>query len=271
MNSWRRSSVMCPTRVRKPIPASHSSVVRRTSRAKACRCRVRLSSTSRSRSSFVPAKLATTSSVTACSRFPDVVVSMVVTGPPAPRRADQPLQRSVPDRDGVVLRHRRLGERGGLLDPVFGHPQRAQPPWDAVLVGERPQPRDPVGDAQRPGDPSHRVRRARGVERQDVREDDGVGAGVRQVERPAQHVAELVVQTRAGHGERRRAEPRAAQQLGRVVLAESGRQPPDRLLGDGRADGVAPRRPHRLDGVGERVEPARGREIAGSVAVSSGS
>ena len=40
MNSWRRSSVMCPTAVRNSMARSHSSSVSRISRMNACRCRV---------------------------------------------------------------------------------------------------------------------------------------------------------------------------------------------------------------------------------------
>ena len=46
MNSWRFSSVMWPVRVRKSIPANHSSSVSATSEANACRCETRLRSTS---------------------------------------------------------------------------------------------------------------------------------------------------------------------------------------------------------------------------------
>lgn len=41
------------------------------------------------------------------------------------------------------------------------------------------------------------------IEREDVRKNGGVGPGVRQIERATQGVADLVVQSRAGHSESR--------------------------------------------------------------------
>ncbi|MNL66079.1 hypothetical protein D3C87_1904930 [compost metagenome] len=49
MNSWRLSSVMCPTSVRKRIASIHSASVSLTSRAKECRCCTRLVMTVSSR------------------------------------------------------------------------------------------------------------------------------------------------------------------------------------------------------------------------------
>ncbi len=62
-NSWRVSSHVWPTAVRKPIAASHSSIVGSMSRTKSWRWRVRLSMTCRSRWSLVARKLSTTASV----------------------------------------------------------------------------------------------------------------------------------------------------------------------------------------------------------------
>src|SRR3954463_1168415 len=54
MNSWRLSSHFWPTDVRNLMPSNHSSSVRCTSRAKACRCFTALARISRKRSSLVP-------------------------------------------------------------------------------------------------------------------------------------------------------------------------------------------------------------------------
>lgn len=62
MNSWRLSSVMWPTAVRKPIALCHSASVSFVSRANECRCWTRLVITVRNRSSRQPPSDA----ITAC-------------------------------------------------------------------------------------------------------------------------------------------------------------------------------------------------------------
>ena len=171
-------------------------------------------------------------------------------------------QRPVPDGDGVVRRYRRFGEVGGLLDRVLGHPERAQPAGDAVLVGQRPQPGHRVVRAQRPGHPGDRVGCTGSVERQHVRQHDGVGAGVGQVERAAEDVAELVVQPGPGDGDAEAPShaPQAARPGRRCAgRPPAGRRPPRRR----RCSPGCAAAPTCLHGVRQGVEPARRGEAGG--------
>ena len=67
MNSWRLSSVMCPVRVRKSIPANHSSSVSSTSEANAWRCATRLWMISWKRSELQLPRLLRTACVSSSS------------------------------------------------------------------------------------------------------------------------------------------------------------------------------------------------------------
>src|ERR1700686_3944145 len=67
MNSWRIGEHFCPTAVRKPIPVSHSSGVRSTSRANACKCRTAASMISLRRGFSVEDICSSTASVTVFS------------------------------------------------------------------------------------------------------------------------------------------------------------------------------------------------------------
>src|SRR5881296_2327031 len=67
MNSWRLSSHFWPTAVRNLMPSNHSSSVRCTSRAKACRCFTALVMISLKRLSFVSFRRATTAAVSVSS------------------------------------------------------------------------------------------------------------------------------------------------------------------------------------------------------------
>src|SRR6185369_14739996 len=75
MNSGRRSVEICPVSVRKRIPASHSSGVRSTSRANACRCFTSEVMISRRRGSLAFANAATTSSVSLSWLYSDMAIS----------------------------------------------------------------------------------------------------------------------------------------------------------------------------------------------------
>src|SRR4051812_19618290 len=114
MNSWRLSSVMWPTRVRKSIPANHSSSVSRTSLANACRCLTRLSASSLKRSVLAPSNDARTAFVNSSSARLRVLI--------------RPSSRSRP-------RHARLG-RGMQLPvmppvaPMLARPAGAIPPGE---------------------------------------------------------------------------------------------------------------------------------------------
>ena len=83
-NSWRVSVVMCPLSVRKPIAAVHSSSVRRTSRAKACRCRVSACITCLRRGDDAPSNDAMTCSTSACSRAACSAETVTVVVPCSP-------------------------------------------------------------------------------------------------------------------------------------------------------------------------------------------
>ena len=74
MNSWRFSSHIAPTAVRKPIAASHSAWVGSTSRTNPCRWRVNDARISRRRGSSVRAKLSMTASVAVSSVKSPVIV-----------------------------------------------------------------------------------------------------------------------------------------------------------------------------------------------------
>src|SRR5256886_11253044 len=67
MNSWRLSSHFWPTAVRNLMPSNHSSSVRCTSRAKACRCFTALVMISLKRLSFASFRRATTAAVSVSS------------------------------------------------------------------------------------------------------------------------------------------------------------------------------------------------------------
>src|SRR5438132_12196225 len=67
MNSWRLSSHFWPTAVRNLMPSNHSSSVRCTSRANACRCLTALVMISLKRLSFVSFRRATTAAVSVSS------------------------------------------------------------------------------------------------------------------------------------------------------------------------------------------------------------
>ena len=86
MNSCRRSSVRWPARVRKSMPNCHSSWLSRMSRANACSWRTRLCATSRYRGDAAPAKLASTSAVTAASRAACTAASSAAAGQAWPTR-----------------------------------------------------------------------------------------------------------------------------------------------------------------------------------------
>ena len=103
----------------------------------------------------------------------------------------------------------------------------------------------------------------------DVREDDGVGRGVRQAEGAAEDVAELVVQAHRGRAEDAPAEPRPVQRLraGLEVGAVGGQgrqgsgERPRTLLGHQRGDRRGVGRVQALDRVRERVHAARRRQV----------
>ncbi len=78
MNSWRRSSVISPVRVRIATARSHSSRVSPTSCAKACRWRTSATISSPSRASGLPSKLATTRAVISSGVIGRLPFSMVV-------------------------------------------------------------------------------------------------------------------------------------------------------------------------------------------------
>lgn len=105
--------------------------------------------------------------------------------------------------------------------------------------------------------------RCRGcVEGEHVGEYDGVGLCVREVEHPAEHVTDLVVQAGAGRREGHRGQVGAVEQLlARVEVGgvagehrESRRDGADALDRERAVDRVGPRRPHRVDAVRQGVE-----------------
>ncbi len=102
-----------------------------------------------------------------------------------------------------------------------------------------------------------------------MRQDDGVGGRVRQVERAAQGVAQLVVQRHGRGPEHRAAQPGALLGPGPGVavggVGDQLRQRPQQRahapLGHRRRRGRGIGGPQRLDGVRHRVEPAGHRHV----------
>lgn len=102
-----------------------------------------------------------------------------------------------------------------------------------------------------------------------MRQDDGVRRGVREVQRASERVAELVVQRHRRRAEHRPAQPGAV--LGLAARVEVGavgdharerrRQCPGALLGHQRDDRRRVGGVEALDGVGDRVHAAGGREV----------
>ena len=95
-----------------------------------------------------------------------------------------------------------------------------------------------------------------------MRENDGVGLRVRQIERSAQRMAELVMQGHADGAEADATEPGAIQRVGArgLVVRLSAdfrqrlRQRADTLLRHQRYHGIAVARVERLDGVRDGVD-----------------
>jgi hypothetical protein len=115
--------------------------------------------------------------------------------------------------------------------------------------------------AERGGEPRRRLGRRRRVQRGDVAEHGRVRLGVREVERAAQQVADLVVQGAADEPEGPARQGGAVQEPLMVVGVEALAQRPRAALGEQRADRRRSLRPQRVDAVGERVHGARPRDL----------
>ena len=133
MNSWRVGLHMCPVRVRKSIPAAHSSIVGSISRTNACRWRTSASLISRARGDGACSSLWRTTSVIDCSS----TVSIGLTGEvyhDAFFRAGAPRVRETGDpvSDLTAPRRRRRGLRARATRGVRVRADRGVP---------RPHPR----------------------------------------------------------------------------------------------------------------------------------
>ena len=212
----------------------HSSSVSRTSRRKACRCRV--SACMQLPAAAGPARRRTTrrrASTSSClarlllgGRWPSVAWcrshrrSSRISSFPGRAAAVARGSRSSPASGCSAGTAGRIGVgRGG--DVVLGESRSpaaraARRAASAGAAGRRWRRSAPNAAAIRRSG----VGRGRRVERQHVRQHDGVGLGVRQVEHAAQHVADLVVQPRPGRGERDRGEVGAVEGL--LAAVESG-------------------------------------------------
>src|SRR5215470_58882 len=93
MSSWRWSSQSSPARVRKSIPAAHSSSLSSTSRTKAWRCRTSASLICRTRGLFAAPSLARTASVIVCSFASRMVAPLAPRLPRGPAPAIVPRMR----------------------------------------------------------------------------------------------------------------------------------------------------------------------------------
>ena len=181
----------------------------------------------------------------------------------------------------VVGRHLLEHEARRLVEIVLAHADVAQRGGRTDAQRERLDRRRGVAAllAQRARDALGHVRQLGGVERRRVRQDDGVQVGVRQVVGTAEHVADLVVDRRARHGERRARQVRAVQRVGPAAEVLGAldrdrhalRERADALLGRERGDRVRARRVERLDAVRHRVDRARagdeGRQRDGQLGV----
>jgi hypothetical protein len=171
-------------------------------------------------------------------------------------------------RVGVGLRNRELGSP---VEIGLGEPELAQRCRPAGVVDEVEDRAGGVGGAERLGDASHRVGCGRGVVRHGVRQHDGVGGGVWQVEAAAECVAQLVVQGHADRPQARPGQPGALEEVraGVEVVgagpqpAQSARQPGDRVERERVDDGFGVGGVERLHGVRERVDRAGHRDRGG--------
>ena len=122
----------------------------------------------------------------------------------------------VVDRSGIEIRILG-GERSRAVETVFRHadlPQRAR---RSEAGREIEQPLRRIADAERARHTLHGRSRRVGVEGGRMRQDDRVDFSVRQVERPAERMTQLVMQAHAGRAERGAAEPRSVQGLGPCI------------------------------------------------------
>ena len=244
MNSWRVSVVMSPQPLRNAMPCAHSASVSRTSRTKPCRCSTRLVSTSRSRGSAVRGQagddgvgdgalaaglLLGALAGTSAAGGLGVIGLLRGGGPAGPGGADQRVDVGAADRAGVgdaAVGDDRGDQVDGPVEVGLGQADVAQPGRDAERVVEGGQGVGRAGGvlgAEGAAEPRRALAEGRGLEGEDVRQDDGVHRGVGQVERAAEHVARLVVQPRPGRGERRPGQPRAVEHPGaRVEVAAVG-------------------------------------------------
>jgi hypothetical protein len=93
------------------------------------------------------------------------------------------------------------GEVGGLVDAALGHADLAQRCRRRKFSRQIVEAARGVRRTKCCGDLRHRVGYGRRIVGEGVRENDGVGLRMRQIERPAQRMAELVMQRHADGAE----------------------------------------------------------------------
>lgn len=164
---------------------------------------------------------------------------------------------------GVRVR-RGDGQPRGLRQIRLRHAQRAQRGGASHGGDQVEHPARGVRHAQCIGDPVHDVPGCGGVVGHGVRQDHRVCLGVRQAERTAQGVAQLVVESHADGGEAGTGQPRGMEKVGACSgvgrLGDENRQgagdPADSVEGHTVDHRVRLRRVQGLHGVGQGVDSA---------------
>ena len=169
---------------------------------------------------------------------------------------------SVGDRARVGGRHGGEDDGDCFGDPVGRESVVRECLGGVQAFAELLEPGQGLGGAEGCGDAGLGVGCVGRVEGQDVGEHGGVGLGMREVERAAQDVADLVVQPGTGRGERDGGQVRAVKGL--LASLDSGRvggderqalaEGTDSFGAEGCVDRVHAGAPHRVDAVGHAVQ-----------------
>lgn len=108
-------------------------------------------------------------------------------------------------------------------NPAFRHAQRAQRSGQGKCLAERAKRGNRIVRAHRSAQGSHGFRDMIGIIGESMRQHDGMRLSMRQPERSAQRVAELVMQRHAGRCQHHARQPRAIKRLStRIAISRAG-------------------------------------------------
>src|SRR3974390_2895248 len=212
MNSWRLSVHILPVRVSQSIAVIHSSSVGSISRTKACRCPISAPMIRRRRGSgmffhrWLTISVSFFSVTNGMSFFPVRIEWQLALARSSLRAAA--VKRRIEQRtdagtlDGTRIEIRLLGrELGGAIESGFGHADVLEGERGAKAFHQIINPLRGLRNIQCALGGSHGRPRGVVVIRHRVRQDNGVGLGMRQVPGAAQHVTKLVMQRHADRAE----------------------------------------------------------------------